>query len=252
MPEAIHPLLLRQLRRLGLDAATAPADAAAWSRLIERVGRAYTQAEQDRYLLERSQDIASAEMAELYQALQAERDRLESRVRERTEELQVSQARLASLVSLSSDWIWEQDEQLQFTYFSEGLQQATSSPTFPVRMVGGLFSTVPDFEELAPRLKNYENDLLKIPFVKTWTDGSLQGGTGHLSEGYHLEEMGGGGAIGDQDFFNKQVLRIYELGYWPAIHANGDGAMDVALNAIEYAQKSVGDRVKKEIRPSNW
>jgi predicted amidohydrolase YtcJ len=135
------------------------------------------------------------------------------------------------------------------TFVLEGLQQATSSPTFPVRVVGGLFSTVSDFEELAPRLKNYENDLLKIPFIKTWTDGSIQGGTGHLSAGYHLQEMGGEGARGDQDFFNKQVLRIYELGYWPAIHANGDGAVDVALKAIEYAQKSLGDRMKMEIRP---
>jgi predicted amidohydrolase YtcJ len=84
--------------------------------------------------------------------------------------------------------------------------------------------------------------------LKTWTDGSIQSGTGHLSEGYYYEEMGGEGARGDQDFFNKQVLRIYELGYWPAIHANGDGAVGVALNAIEYAQKNLGARMNKEIR----
>jgi diguanylate cyclase (GGDEF)-like protein/PAS domain S-box-containing protein len=134
MAEPIHPLLLRQLRRLGLDAATAPADAAAWSRLLERVGRAYTEADQDRYLLERSQEIASTEMAELYRALQAERDRLETRVRERTEALQVSQARLSSLVSLSSDWIWEQDEELRFSYFSDGLQHATG--VHPSQLLG--------------------------------------------------------------------------------------------------------------------
>ena len=131
----------------------------------------------------------------------------------------------------------------------EGLQEATSLPTFPVRVVGGLFSTIPDFEEIAPRLKNYENDLLKIPFIKTWTDGSVQGGTGHLTEGYYHPEMGGGGAQGSQDFFNKQVLRMYELGYWPAIHANGDGAVDVALNAIEYAEKTLGDKADAGIRP---
>ena len=131
----------------------------------------------------------------------------------------------------------------------EGLQQATRSPTFPVRVVGGLFSTVADFEEIAPRLKHYENDLLKLPFIKTWTDGSIQGGTGHLSEGYHHAEMGGEGAQGDQEFFNKQVLRMYELGFSPAIHANGDGAVDVALNAIEFAEKTLGDKVDKRIRP---
>ena len=118
----LHPLLQRQLRRLGLSAETAEP---AWTLLLERVGRAYHEAEQDRYLLERSQDIASREMSDLYHALQAERDLLESRVKERTEALQISQGRLSSLVSLSSDWIWEQDAELRFTYLSEGLKHAT-------------------------------------------------------------------------------------------------------------------------------
>jgi predicted amidohydrolase YtcJ len=131
----------------------------------------------------------------------------------------------------------------------QGLQAATSNPNFPVRVVGGLFSTAPGFDELAPKLKNYETDLLKVPFVKTWTDGSIQGGTGNLTEGFHQEGFGGNGAQGDQEFFNNQVLKIYKLGLWPAIHANGDGAMDVALNAIEYAQKNMSGSAKTEIRP---
>jgi len=134
MGEPIHPLLLRQLRRLALHADVPPDEATAWTRLLERVSRAYTEADQDRYLLERSQQIASTEMAELYAELQAERDRLESRVRERTDALQLSQGRLASLVSLSSDWIWEQDEELRFTYFSDGLKQATGVE--PAQLLG--------------------------------------------------------------------------------------------------------------------
>jgi diguanylate cyclase (GGDEF)-like protein/PAS domain S-box-containing protein len=130
-PPALHPLLRRQLRRFELDAATA---APAWAGLLERVSRAYHEAEQDRYLLERSQDIASGEMSELYAALQAERDLLESRVRERTDALQLSQGRLASLVSLSSDWIWEQDADMRFTYLSEGLKQATGVD--PASLIG--------------------------------------------------------------------------------------------------------------------
>lgn len=131
----------------------------------------------------------------------------------------------------------------------QGLQAATSNPNFPVRVVGGLFSTAPGFDELAPKLKNYETDLFKVPFVKTWTDGSVQGGTGHLTEGYHEHGFGGNGAQGTQEFFNKQVLNIYKLGLWPAIHANGDGAVDVALNAIEYAQKNMTSPPKREVRP---
>lgn len=134
------------------------------------------------------------------------------------------------------------------SFILEGLQKATSDPEFPVRVVGGLFSTSPGFDELATRLKNYETDLLKVPFIKTWTDGSIQGGTGHMSEGYHEEDFGGDGAIGNQEFFNAQVLKIYELGLWPAIHANGDAAVDVALNAVEYAQKALGSKAQ-DVRP---
>lgn len=130
----------------------------------------------------------------------------------------------------------------------DALKQATTNSEFPLRVVGGYFSTAPDFTEIAPRLKHYENKLLKIPFIKTWTDGSMQGGTASLSEPYYDSSMGEGGAQGTQDFFNKQVKQIYELGLWPAIHANGDDAVELALNAVEYAQKSqVSDNAS--IRP---
>ncbi len=115
-----HPLLARQLRRLELSVDAAPS--AQWSELLERVSRAYAEGDQERYLLEHSQDLASSEMAKIYEALQSERDLLESRVAERTEALRLSESRLANLVSLSADWIWEQDADLRFTYFSAGLQ----------------------------------------------------------------------------------------------------------------------------------
>ncbi len=98
--DALHPLLQRQLRRLGL-AADAPPAAAAWAQLLQRVSRAYADADADRYLLERSQALASAEMAELHTALRA------------------SKARLADLVALSSDWVWETDAADRFTYVSD-------------------------------------------------------------------------------------------------------------------------------------
>jgi diguanylate cyclase (GGDEF)-like protein/PAS domain S-box-containing protein len=122
----LHPQLLRQLRRAGLlpDGSPAPGHelAVALPTLLQRVARAYEDFDQERYLMSRSQDLASQEMAGLNAALRAERDRLETRVQERTAELQLSQARLSSLLSLSADWIWEQDEALRFTFFSEGIR----------------------------------------------------------------------------------------------------------------------------------
>jgi diguanylate cyclase (GGDEF)-like protein len=122
-----HALLRRQLRRLGLDPQAAP-DLAGWQSFTDRVSRAYGEVDQDRYLMERSQALASEEMAALNQALRQERDLLETRVAERTEALRLSESRLASLVSLSSDWIWEQDALGRLTYLSEGAMLTAALP----------------------------------------------------------------------------------------------------------------------------
>ena len=129
----LHAQLARQLRRARL-ADDAPPDAAAWRALLDRVSRTYDDNDQERYLLERSQNLASEEMAQLYAALRDERDQLEARVRERTEALTRSEGRLASLLSLSADWIWEQDEELRFTFVSEGIVAATG--TTPQALLG--------------------------------------------------------------------------------------------------------------------
>jgi len=93
--KSLHNLPRRQLRRLGLAPARVP-PTDAWRTLLDEVSRAYGDADQERYLLERSQDISSREMEELYDALQHERDRLESRVSERTAALAASEARFRS------------------------------------------------------------------------------------------------------------------------------------------------------------
>lgn len=55
----LHPLLQRQLRRLHLSAEQAPAESQAWRELLRRIGRVCVDNDQDRYLLERSQALAS-------------------------------------------------------------------------------------------------------------------------------------------------------------------------------------------------
>jgi diguanylate cyclase (GGDEF)-like protein/PAS domain S-box-containing protein len=82
----VHSLLERQLRKLGLGPDGAP-DPAAWRRFLERIDRAYTEADQDRYLIERSLAISSQEMQSLYA------------------DLGRSEARFRSLVQHASDVI---------------------------------------------------------------------------------------------------------------------------------------------------
>jgi predicted amidohydrolase YtcJ len=154
-----------------------------------------------------------------------------------------SDARAAKGITTSSELA------IMNAFVLNGLSKATNDPNFATRMVGGYFSTASDFDEIVPLLHRYENDLLTIRFIKTWTDGSPQGGTANLRDGYYDPAMGSGGAQGSQDYFNELVRDIYLLGYWPAVHANGDGAVDVALNAIEYAQQAVSANARARIRP---
>ena len=122
--KSLHNLLRRQLRRLGLAPGRLPT-ADAWRTLLDQVSQSYGNADQDRYLLERSQDISSREMQELYAALQHERDTLETRVRDRTAALVASESRFRSFTSLGSDWYWEQDADFRFTAISGNFAQVT-------------------------------------------------------------------------------------------------------------------------------
>ncbi len=80
-----HPLLNRQLKRCGVHDAIQPPSETGWTSLLERVGKAYKEADEERYLLERSLSTSSAEMLELTASLQAseallsdERDKLQA------------------------------------------------------------------------------------------------------------------------------------------------------------------------------
>ncbi len=65
----MHPLLQRQLKRLGLTAAHSPKDSADWQALLERVSQSYAESDRGRTLLERSLDVTSQEMQGLYEDL---------------------------------------------------------------------------------------------------------------------------------------------------------------------------------------
>lgn len=64
----MHPLLARQLKRLGLDEGHPPSPVV-WEELLKRIDRSYLEADQGHALLERSLALSSAEMQELYAQL---------------------------------------------------------------------------------------------------------------------------------------------------------------------------------------
>ncbi|MBI1851394.1 MAG: PAS domain S-box protein [Planctomycetes bacterium] len=72
----LHPLLQRQLKKVGIGDVSAVPSAEVLAQLLERVSRSYTESDQDRYTLERSLRVSSAEMQELNSRLTAESNHL--------------------------------------------------------------------------------------------------------------------------------------------------------------------------------
>jgi len=70
----MHPLLQRQLKRLGLGPAQHPTDLAGWQAILERISQSYTENDRGRTLLEQSLDVTSREMQGLYEDLRQSSD----------------------------------------------------------------------------------------------------------------------------------------------------------------------------------
>ncbi len=66
----MHKLLLRQLRKAGIEPDEAP-DVEAWQQFLLRVEQSYVESDEGRYLLERSLMLTSQEMQGLYESLSA-------------------------------------------------------------------------------------------------------------------------------------------------------------------------------------
>ena len=70
MKTKYHSVLRRQLRRLALDPQELPGDEGIWRDFLDRVNNCYKQSDEDRYLIERSLELSSQEMREMYLELE--------------------------------------------------------------------------------------------------------------------------------------------------------------------------------------
>lgn len=77
MDRDYHPLLQRQLKRLGLTDTLDDQDKSLLD-FIECVNRSYGDADRDRYTIERAMEISSHEMRDLYACLEEERNKLQA------------------------------------------------------------------------------------------------------------------------------------------------------------------------------
>src|SRR5260370_1346608 len=97
----MHALLQRQLRRLGFSCDALPEDHQAWGLFLERVDKAYADADQERYLLERSLELSGKEMTELYESLR----------RSSATEIAAARDRLHSVITALSDGLCAVDKE---------------------------------------------------------------------------------------------------------------------------------------------
>ncbi len=119
----MHPLLSRQLRRLGLTTGEPPETAAAWSTFLDQVNQAMVQSDEDRLAIEHSLGVCSWEMQELNAnlrrssetALAHERDKLARSL----DELRRTNRFLDSIVENIPDMVFVKDaEELRFVRFN--------------------------------------------------------------------------------------------------------------------------------------
>lgn len=106
-----------------------------------------------------------------------------------------------------------------------------------------ILGTDKDFDSLSVNgpITSCSDDLLALRSVKLFEDGALGSRGAALLEPY-LDDPGNSGFLfHDQESLNKMVLKAAGRGYQVNVHAIGDRANRVVLNAFEKAHERVGD-----------
>jgi len=84
----------------------------------------------------------------------------------------------------------------------------------------------------------FGSDFLKIGCVKLFQDGSIQGITAALKEGYYNRPDYTGDLIMPQETLDELVDKYHRQHLQIAVHANGDRAIESVLRAMEKAQQA--------------
>ncbi len=117
------------------------------------------------------------------------------------------------------------------------LLEATLDADSPVRYRGMLVST--NYDEWMDRgiRPGHGNDMFRVDGIKAWSDGSNQAGTGYQREPY-LGTDSRGALNYSPDALADVVARAHRDGWQLGVHANGDAAIDVTIDAFERALAS--------------
>ena len=104
----------------------------------------------------------------------------------------------------------------------------------PVRYRGMLMSTLYDTWDSLGLKPGFGDDMLRIGGMKAWSDGSNQAQTGYQRTPYVNSD-----ACGSLNYSPDELVAVIERahrdGWQIGVHANGDAAIDVTLDAYEKA-----------------
>ncbi len=105
-------------------------------------------------------------------------------------------------------------------------------PQSPIRHRAFLVSTEMDLWEKNGIGPMYGDDMFRCVKIKAWSDGATQAFSSYLREPYLNSESRGALNYTEEQLYNA-AKRAHDAGWSLAVHANGDGAIDVSLNVYE-------------------
>lgn len=108
-------------------------------------------------------------------------------------------------------------------------------------MIGGTGNAFDELSKNGP-IKSYADDRLALRSVKISADGALGSRGAAMKEPYSDDPGNRGLLFYDQEELNEMVMKSIGNGYQTNIHAIGDRANDVVLNAYEKAKEEFGDQ----------
>ncbi len=118
------------------------------------------------------------------------------------------------------------------------IEKAAQAGTFKIRVIAWPTMEAIDVVD-AMSLKSKK---VKIGGVKDFSDGSIQGYTGYLSQPYYTPFHGDSNYRGfprySRDVLIERVLKVHKAGRQAIIHANGDAAIADVLYAYKKAQET--------------
>ncbi|HXH04634.1 MAG TPA: amidohydrolase [Candidatus Competibacteraceae bacterium] len=115
-------------------------------------------------------------------------------------------------------------------------RKVTADPAFPVRLVSTLNGVSRPAEQGVKTLRTLleaNTDKLRFGIVKLITDGSIQGFTARLKWPGYYNGQGNGLWVTPPQQLRQYLLAYHKAGFQVHIHANGDEASEVALDALE-------------------